>query len=51
MPAHNDGISLTREMMGFFEQKEAFQRWYREGAGESIFKTQGHKNGSTAISS
>lgn len=51
MPAHNDGISLTREMMGFFEQKEAFQRWYREGAGENIYKTQGHKNGGTAISS
>lgn len=28
MPAHDDGISLTREMMGFFEQKEAFEKWY-----------------------
>lgn len=28
MPAHDDGISLTREMMGFFEQKEDFQKWY-----------------------
>lgn len=28
MPAHNDGISLTREMMGFFEQKEIFKKWY-----------------------
>lgn len=28
MPAHNDGISLTREMMGFFEEKEVFNKWY-----------------------
>jgi NAD+ diphosphatase len=28
MPAHDDGISLTREMMGFFEQEEAFREWY-----------------------
>ena len=28
MPAHNDGISLTREMMGFFEEKEVFDKWY-----------------------
>ena len=24
MPAHDDGISLTREMMGVFEDKEKF---------------------------
>lgn len=28
MPAHDDGISLTREMMGFFEDKAAFEKWY-----------------------
>ena len=29
MPAHDDGISLTREMMGFFENQSAFETWYR----------------------
>lgn len=28
MPARDDGISLTREMMGFFEKKEVFEQWY-----------------------
>lgn len=35
MPAHDDGISLTREMMGFFERKEDFEAWYCPVSGTS----------------
>ena len=29
MPAHNDGISLTREMMGVFENKVKYEEFMR----------------------
>ena len=29
MPAHNDGISLTREMMGVFENKAKYEEFMR----------------------
>lgn len=28
IPYHNDGISLTTEMIGFFEDEEKFKKWY-----------------------
>lgn len=29
MPAYDDGISLTREMMGFFQDAQRFRKWYQ----------------------